>query len=277
MKLDYFSLLSPLSYHINNVGSVKSPTLKEISEIGYSTYQFLISNLLINVDSYYEMIDKSNQNYLDNFTSDEKENILSAKANYEKENNDIKKNISIYHIITLDKILIQTVLNSLNFFFDDEVSYDINHNIFLLFNGTVDKNNEKVITGFINEKNYDEIVNVILQRLNISRNQDEYSNTKVKNKIAEKILKKIQKANKPTQKKEDKKMEIGNLISAISSHSKTLNILNIWDLTIFQLYDQFTRMKFDDLYLRVSTSVSVWGDSENKFDDTIWFSNIKKN
>ena len=66
------------------------------------------------------------------------------------------------------------------------------------------------------------------------------------------------------------------MISSISAHSKTLNILNIWDLTIFQLYDQFARMRNDDLYMMNSTSVSVWGDKENKFDDTIWFSIINK-
>lgn len=278
MKLDYFSLLSPLPYYIDNVGSVKSPTLREISKLGYSTYQYLVSNLLISVDSYYKMINDS-QEYLCNFTEKEKENILQAKTNYEKSDEDIKHNTSIYSIIMLDNILAKSILCSLKFFFEDEITYNIDTNTFLLFNGSINENNEKVLTGVINEKNYNNVIDIILQRLNISRKQDEYDNVKPKNKIAEDILKKFRKANKKNKtnpKKDDPKMEFGNIISSISSHSKTLNILNVWDLTVFQLYDQFTRIKYDDLYTRNSTSVSIWGDSENKFDETIWFLNINK-
>lgn len=279
MKLDYFSLLSPLPYYIDNVGSVKSPTLREISKLGYSTYQYLVSNLLISVDSYYKMINDSHEEYLCNFTEKEKENILHAKTNYEKADEDIKHNTSIYSIIMLDNILAKSILCSLKFFFEDEITYNIDTNTFLLFNGSINENNEKVLTGVINEKNYNHVIDIILQRLNISRKQDEYDNVKTKNKIAENILKKLRKANKKNKtipQKDDPKMEFGNIISSISSHSKTLNILNVWDLTVFQLYDQFTRIKYDDLYIRNSISVSIWGDSENKFDETIWFLNINK-
>ena len=165
---------------------------------------------------------------------------------------------------------------TLNFFFEDEIIYDTKKRVFILFNGTVDDNNRKTPTGMIHENNYNEIIDIILQRVNVDKKKDEHKNLKVKNKTAEKLLKKMKKAKKEAEKKEDKKMEIGNLISSISAHSKTLNILNIWDLTIFQLYDQFARMRNDDLYMMNSTSVSVWGDKENKFDDTIWFSIINK-
>lgn len=276
MKLDYFSLISPLSFYVNGVGSIKSPTLREISKINYYTYQVYLSNLLLDPDSYYEMIDKTEGAYLCNFTEQEKDVILRIRSEYMNLDEKSKEDTSIYNIMVFDKFLIDSLLCTLNFFFEDEIIYDIKKRVFILFNGTVDDNNRKTPTGMIHENNYNEIIDIILQRVNVDKKKDEHKNLKVKNKTAERLLKKMKKAKKETEKKEDKKMEIGNLISSISAHSKTLNILNIWDLTIFQLYDQFTRMRYEDSYVMNSTSVSVWGDKENKFDDTIWFSIINK-
>lgn len=276
MKLDYFSLISPLPFYVNGVGSIKSPTLREISKINYYTYQVYLSNLLLDPASYYEMIDKTEGAYLCNFTEQEKDTILRIRSEYMNLDEKSKEDISIYNIMVFDKFLIDSLLCTLNFFFEDEIIYDTKKRVFILFNGTVDDNNRKTPTGMIHENNYNEIIDIILQRVNVDKKKDEHKNLKVKNKTAEKLLKKMKKAKKEAEKKEDKKMEIGNLISSISAHSKTLNILNIWDLTIFQLYDQFARMRNDDLYMINSTSVSVWGDKENKFDDTIWFSIINK-
>lgn len=276
MKLDYFSLISPLPFYVNGVGSIKSPTLREISKINYYTYQVYLSNLLLDPASYYEMIDKTEGAYLCNFTEQEKDTILRIRSEYMNLDEKSKEDISIYNIMVFDKFLIDSLLCTLNFFFEDEIIYDIKKRVFILFNGTVDDNNRKTPTGMIHENNYNEIIDIILQRVNVDKKKDEHKNLKVKNKTAERLLKKMKKAKKETEKKEDKKMEIGNLISSISAHSKTLNILNIWDLTIFQLYDQFTRMRYEDSYVMNSTSVSVWGDKENKFDDTIWFSIINK-
>ncbi len=276
MKLDYFSLISPLPFYVNGVGSIKSPTLREISKINYYTYQIYLSNLLLDPGSYYEMIDKTEGAYLCNFTEQEKDTILRIRSEYMNLDEKSKEDISIYNIMVFDKFLIDSLLCTLNFFFEDEIIYDTKNRVFILFNGTVDDNNRKTPTGMIHENNYNEIIDIILQRVNVDKKKDEHKNLKVKNKTAERLLKKMKKAKKEAEKKEDKKMEIGNLISSISAHSKTLNILNIWDLTIFQLYDQFTRMRYEDSYVMNSTSVSVWGDKENKFDDTIWFSIINK-
>lgn len=276
MKLDYFSLISPLPFYVNGVGSIKSPTLREISKINYYTYQVYLSNLLLDPGSYYEMIDKTEGAYLCNFTEQEKDTILRIRSEYMNLDEKSKEDISIYNIMVFDKFLIDSLLCTLNFFFEDEIIYDTKNRVFILFNGTVDDNNRKTPTGMIHENNYNEIIDIILQRVNVDKKKDEHKNLKVKNKTAERLLKKMKKAKKEAEKKEDKKMEIGNLTSSISAHSKTLNILNIWDLTIFQLYDQFTRMRYEDSYVMNSTSVSVWGDKENKFDDTIWFSIINK-
>lgn len=274
MKLDYVSLLSPIPFYIHNVGSVKSPTILEISRITYPVYQSYLSNLLLDIDSYYEEINRDDSIYLNQFTQEEKNTILNVKEEYFSLEEKCQNDISFFNVMIFDKNLVDKITCVLNFFFEDEVVYDNDNKIFLLFDGTLDTNGKKNTTGIIFEKNYDFVIDIILQRANVSRKENK--KPKVKNKTAQKLLEKIEKGNKKVKTKEDKKMELGNLISSLSAHSKTLNIINIWDLTIFQLYDQFTRVRYDDSYTMNSTSVSVWGDKENKFDDTIWFSLINK-
>lgn len=124
MKLDYFSLISPLPFYVNGVGSIKSPTLREISKINYYTYQVYLSNLLLDPASYYEMIDKTEGAYLCNFTEQEKDTILCIRSEYMNLDEKSKEDISIYNIMVFDKFLIDSLLCTLNFFFEDEIIYD---------------------------------------------------------------------------------------------------------------------------------------------------------
>lgn len=68
-----------------------------------------------------------------------------------------------------------------------------------------------------------------------------------------------------------------NIISALAAHHNSLNIINIWDLTVYQLNDQFKRQRYIDYYHILSRSVSIWGDKDSKFDDSLWFSNVSDN
>lgn len=277
MKLDYFTLLSPSPIYINGVGSIKSPTLNEISELTYNTYQYYISVLLLDIDSYYKNLEKDDYLYLNNFNDNEKNIILKIKKEYDDLEDSKKRNVPFYNILVFDKLVINTIVNAFNFFFVDEIIYNENDRVFYLMNGLKDNTENNVVTGIIHEENYENIIDLIMQRINIEKPKNEIKGGKPKNKIAEKIMKKIESAAKIQKKKEDKKLELGNIISSVASHSKSLNIVNIWDATIFQIYDQFTRNRLDDSYSMNSTSVSVWGDKDKKFNDTLWFSTIHGN
>ncbi len=74
-------------------------------------------------------------------------------------------------------------------------------------------------------------------------------------------------------KKFDLNYVLPNIISSVASIHPSLNFNNIWDLTIFQLYDSFYRIKSDKDYQIESTHVSVWGDEKNIFDSTLWHRN----
>ena len=52
--------------------------------------------------------------------------------------------------------------------------------------------------------------------------------------------------------------------------------MNIWDLTIFQLWDCFSRLSNNSIYDIQSMSVAAWGDKDNHFDPTAWFQTINR-
>ena len=90
------------------------------------------------------------------------------------------------------------------------------------------------------------------------------------------IIKKLQKgrAEKAKQTKADKNMELGNIISAVANKSQSLNIINIWDLTVYQLWDCFSRLSNNSIYDIQSMSVAAWGNKDNYCDATAWFKRI---
>lgn len=288
IKLDYFTLLNPSPVVIDNVGSIISPTLRDIYNINnnlnsYSYYYTFISILLMDKSYYFENIEKNKDVYFANYSDDEKQYILTFKEEYDKLSFEEKSQIPFFLIIVIDKMIRQTVLDALNFFFVEKVEYDEQNHIFLLYKDQAviseDNSNEdekekvNIPSGIITADIYSDVTDIILQRVNQNKKDDDKP-IKIKNKIAEKLYNKIKKEKEKRKKTFDKKLEIGNIISSLAARSNNLNINNIWDLTIYQLYDQFNRQRVNESFDMQCHSVSVWGDSSKKFDGTLWFSRL---
>lgn len=69
-------------------------------------------------------------------------------------------------------------------------------------------------------------------------------------------------------------MTLPNVISSVAAKSLNLNIYNIWDITLFQLYDQFYRLQNNDAHSINSMRVAAWGDKKNTFDYALWHKNM---
>lgn len=269
MKLDYFTLLSPQPVKIQNVGSIISPTLNDISNITYSTYKMFLQVLLTDIKGYYNAIDMLGDNYFLPYSETQKRQILKIKQEYEAGTQHEKNNISFFNIFIFDYIFRDTILHALNFFIKENVVYSNELKLFTVY----DTNIENPI-GTIHGNNYNEVIDVIFQRLAIQSRENNFQNVKVKNKTAQSLLDKIKKGSQKNSEKVNKKMELPNLISSLASHHNSLNMINIWNLTVYQLNDQFQIQCIDDAYEIQSMSVAAWGDSQGKFDNTIWYSLI---
>lgn len=176
-----------------------------------------------------------------------------------------------FHSLTANTDSISLLQAILNFFIHEDVVYSPKHNAFFV------QKNEKVI-GVITEETYAKACDAICQRNCIKPNRDE-DVSKVKSKKAAEILKKLQKgrAEKTKNTKADKNMELGNIISAVANKSQSLSILNIWDLTVYQVWDCFLRLSNNNIYAIQSMSVAAWGDKEHSFDAAAWFHRIDHN
>lgn len=249
MKYNYFDLLSPEPMKLQNIGSIVSPTLRSISSIGgYDTYQYYLSILLLDLKTYLNMIGKPEQY-----------NLMS---------NQDKLKFNIFDLIPNEQFcsLLQDILN---FFIKEDVIYSQEKKFYIV------KDNEQIV-GVITRDNYNIICDLICQRNCIKSNQEE-DLSKIKSKKTLEILKKLKKGRAEKEKisKADKNMELGNIISAVANKSQSLNILNIWDLTIFQIWDCFARLNNNNIYDIQSMSVAAWGDKDNHFDATAWLKRIE--
>lgn len=251
MKIAYFDLLSPEPFRIQGVGGILSPKLKDISSIGINTYHYYLTVLLMDLKTCLSMLGQEGA-----FPS------LSAENNTQ---------ISVFDLLTVNNQLASLLECVLNFFIEEEVVYSTEHKMFL-----VQKNHELV--GTITKEKYPLVCNLICQRVCIqSDHEDDVS--KVKNKKAMDIMKKLRegRAQKAKRTKSDKNMELGNIISAVANKSHSLNIINIWDLTVYQVWDCFSRLSNNNIYDIQSMSVAAWGNKDNTFDTNAWFKRIEKN
>lgn len=248
MKLSYFDLLSPDPIQIQQVGGILSPTLRSISKIGINTYQYYLTILLMDLKTYFTMIQQEEQFEL---LSDEETSQMN-----------------VFDLLTMDNKSAELLQNVLNFFIAENVVWSEKNNAFLIYEG------ENVI-GAITKKIYPQICDLICQRNCIKSNQEE-DLSKVKSKKALEIMKKLQKgrAEKAKATKTDKNMELGNIISAVANKSQSLNIINIWELTVYQVWDCFSRLSNNSIYDIQSMSVAAWGNKDNYFDATTWFKRI---
>ena len=277
MKLDYFTLISPDALHIHGVGDIKSPTLSEISKLEskINTYNYYVTILLLNIGSYYEEFEKEEGMFF-YYPNDLKNKMLKLRDEYASMDNKQKEKITFYNFLMNDDILKFKVAEALNFFIVDKVEFSDKYNMFVTYNGDLDDDGNLKITGAIYAAIYDDVIDIIMQRINIENKRQEKKNLKIKNKIAEKLLEKMKKG-ESQKKKNDEKTSMANIISSLSSHHQSLNIVNIWNLTVYQLYDQFSKTRINDTYKISSRSISIWGDKDKKFDDMLWMTMCNKN
>lgn len=254
MKLSYIELLSPEPLTLNNIGTLKPITLRTISRYNLQ-YQTYLSIALMTPEKYFESIGKSKE--FDAMS-------LSKKSD-----------LHIFDLLISNENTIAEVENMLQFFLTDFVQFDFQHKFFTTFSGIKDSQGQLLPTGIINKAIWNDLCDVILQMNYIEKQIDDFS--EIKNNRAKQILEKFLKGRKRKQQvAPHESVDLGNVISAVASQSETLNLCNIWDLTVYQLWDQYSRLRRNTAYNLQARSVSIWGDKNNKFDMFWWCKPLEK-
>lgn len=225
---------------------MRSPTLREIVDIGIDNYNAYINFLAMNVSRYLELAD------------------AEAFEEYKGLPDEEKKQFLLFDLITLNDEMIGVYTDTFSFFLSTNVIFNKKERAFLVYE-------QEQIIGVINTVNFDMVCDYILQ-FNFLKNSEKP--VKCKNKDAQEILDKINAYKKKVQEtgKRDSSLEISNIIFKLSSRHNSINILNVWDLTVYQLYAEFYEQIFryqNDI--RAMNYAAYGGD----FDISEWYKTNK--
>lgn len=229
MEINAFTLLAGSPVTIKGI-SVYPPKLQEIRDVGYSKYQDHVSILLSSPEDFLQL---------------EQLDELGAA-----------RDPLIF--ITSVEPLRDAFTASLSFFLHGKVVYD--EDVGYTLNGDT-----------ISFEQIREIRPAILTMCCVTDSQSAPP-TKFKNEKARKIYETIQKR-KMEQAKAKKKgnpdMELHNLLSAFCAFSPTYNLINVWDLTVYQFYDQYSRLNNKIQLDIIGLRWAAWGKED--FDFSIWY------
>lgn len=259
-KLDYGTQISPDPITLS-IGRIKKPTLRDISKETFdkfSFYEFLVK--MTPEDYYTKLLEKS-----------------GGQEQWDKLSLDVQNQLTIYDCIVKDKQLQDMYVELLNFFFIETVIYV--EGFFILLkegceNIKAENLNEDDICGLLAKENLSEVFCLIQQICGIYAEEVNTDGIKFKTQRAKWLFERMQKGNKPKKEKADKNLTLPNIISAICNKHPSLTYTNIWDITLYQLLDVFSRMQNNLIYDLNSTRVSVWGDEKKTFDVSLWYKNI---
>lgn len=249
-KIPYEDLLSGDYIPVSRIGHIRSPKIKDMwptSGIGWLQYNLYI---------YMMRSDAA---------------MLAALSKDEIEYDDV------YDVITSCEVVRTLFVKALSFFMLESVIYDESHQAFLTFvesdNESDDPSQKLSLVGIINSENIDSLRASVLLANYISptkANVDiEFASEK-----AREMWERAQKYNaQQAPKAEDPAMSLGNIVSKLCTIHPSYNLLNVFDLTVFQLYDAF----FQSCYMRsIEFSESIVANHGSKeFKYTNWLNPVE--
>jgi len=258
MILDYGDLLSPEPIQ-TSIGKIKKHTLREISRLTFDRFGL-----------YETLLKATPEDIYSKFFEEDK------KAIWDSLDNETKDGMSLFDIITNEESIRSLYCTVLDFFFVEHVSFFDGAFIITKIPFSENKElSEDDIVGFITRNQFQEVVEIIQQVCCIYAKKQAHVEQKFKNEVARKMFEKMQKAKEEEEARKSKKLQkeysIPNIISSISNKHPSINPINVWDMTLFELIDSFNRTQINAVYDIESTRVSVWGDEKNAFDETLWF------
>jgi len=204
----------PIKLEVCNVYPL---TLNEVSGIGEDTYNSYLSVLMTDKSIFSEHV----------LTLEERKDVDSLTA---------------FNVIVLncDRILDFRFLfcQALLFFLREEVTY---HQSGCFFIGELSE-------GRVIDENVFSSIKLIIKKQNYLQDRQgkdfKPANDKAKDLIEQmkQIKGKLQKQNK------EEGLSLSDIVSIVSAYSHDINILSIWDLTIYQIYEQYLRLIMWDNY-----------------------------
>lgn len=242
-EISDFDLISGKDIYLEGIGTIHQPLLQDIKEMGFETYNSYLS--IISIDMH----------------------TLATLFRISEE--DIPEELVPFDIFSINSKSMELLLSSLRPFMVDKIEFSEKHKAIV----TISTQKGKTSLGKIDRENFHIVKNTILKISGIAVREE--NDVKPKNEKAKKIFEQLAKgrakmAASRQNNKENERVLLWNIIGAVAACSMTYNLINIWQLTVAQLYDQFARIN-NRFYLDImATRWCAWG--ENKFEHDPWYS-----
>lgn len=248
-KIETMDLLSGRDIYYDNLCVIRPPHLKDIAfEVGYTNYL-----------SYVNVISLDTERCIKNMGVEEKYNQMSEEQ---------QESCTAFNLLILHQSTRELLRKALSFFIPMRVVFDPRTAAFLVYD------EEKLVCQITND-NYMNIRYGIMQTLCLSNEAEPPA--KFKDSATKKLWEKMMKGRKERKaaQRTDVNMTIENMVGAVSAYSNTYNLTNIWDLTIYQLFDQFYRINGQVQLKAYIQKWAAWGTKD--FDFTAWYKDIQLN
>lgn len=198
------------------------------------------------------------------YNTDDVIELYSAKAEYDALPPAAQQKINAFDLLISVDFFREVLRQALQFFIEETVLFDPELGGFSVFRG-------KRRASLINSETYKEVRETILKmnfiKVEAAENEHVFANSKAKA-----IFEKLKKGRKKKLQAGGEMLSIPDLISAVSIYSNSYNLLNIGQLTVYQLYDQFYRLDTKTQVDVCSLKWAAWGTEP--FDFSVWY---KKN
>lgn len=240
------------SLEIDGVGHVRCPTVEEVT---LSKAQIYDDTILHGEDAY--------NYYLELFVITRAKVLERYSVVIDEELLQQLEKLSLFEVLIAIPDMRDQLVQSLNYFFDEEVVFDYEVGIFRLYQDYSD------IVGEINNDNFIEVKNLILARCHVTPPK----NTEGKRRSRRMVEydKKIEEGRKRSRKwkNQQEAMDLGNLVSKIAVKSNAADINDIYTWTIYQLYEQFNEINVGIQIDTILKRWSIWGKDD--FDFSMWY------
>jgi len=273
-------LLSGSNIKVENL-DIKPYNFYEIKDYGYTNYMRSLQWISLSVDDFIESILDIEKRVL---LETEKANLKTFDFYTKLGGQDMLEGL----LVTLSMIFrtkdIRVIKDGVIGVYFEKLgisSYDENNEI-LINNEILDTINQNEIM-IIHRDNFDDLVEVVkLQNYlkkpvsNKEKSEEQFANEESRM-LAEQMKKNEEKVSKAKKRQaidnEDSNgdIDIFDIISSVSTKSNSINKLNIWSLTVYQLYDEYARLELIDNY---DFSIKAMMAGAEKIDLKHWSSKI---
>ncbi|MED1863230.1 hypothetical protein P4V41_07160 [Fictibacillus nanhaiensis] len=211
-------LLAGLPISIDGLGQLRQLPLKEIVNMDESVYNQHLSVLLFDKTNIEQLQDQDASNY----------EMLIAVS---------------YQDINFREMFIK----GLELFFNEKANFFFNENYAFFYLGEIDE--ERVLSA---ERL--ETMQKLLKKINNLQEKKEEEAYNPGNEMARKFIEKLKKIKAEAPKKKES-INLHSLVSGLAWKSHSININSIWDLTIYQIYDGFSRTQSIENYDNVMRGI----------------------